>query len=59
DNNSYYNHIQSSKKTGARTIVVESVNLAEDLDTMEDYERITAHPINKLSRLISRIRNVI
>lgn len=59
DNNSYYNHIQSSKKTGARTIVVESVNLAEDLDTMEDYERITAHPINKLSRLISRIPNVI
>ena len=59
DNNSYYNHIYSSKKTGARTIVVESVNLAEDLDTMEDYERITAHPINKLSRLISRIRNVI
>jgi 2-phospho-L-lactate guanylyltransferase len=59
DNNSYYNHISSSKKTGARTIVVESVNLAEDLDTMEDYERITANPINKLSRLISRIRNVI
>lgn len=59
DNNSYYNHIYSSNKTGARTIVVESVNLAEDLDTMEDYERITAHPINKLSRLISRIRNVI
>ena len=59
DNNSYYNHIYSSKKTCARTIVVESVNLAEDLDTMEDYERITAHPINKLSRLISRIPNVI
>lgn len=59
DNNSYCNHIQSSRKTGARTIVVKSVNLAEDLDTVEDYERITAHPINKLSRLISRIPNVI
>jgi len=59
DNNSYCNHIQSSRKTGARTIVVKSVNLAEDLDTMEDYERITAHPINKLSRLISRIPTVI
>jgi 2-phospho-L-lactate guanylyltransferase len=59
DNNSYYNHIRSSQKTGGRTIVIESVNLAEDLDTMEDYERITANPINKLSRLISRIRNVI
>jgi 2-phospho-L-lactate guanylyltransferase len=59
DNNSYCNHIQSSKKTGARTIVVKSVNLAEDLDTMEDYERIIAHPINKLSKLISRIPTVI
>jgi 2-phospho-L-lactate/phosphoenolpyruvate guanylyltransferase len=59
DNNSYCNHIQSSKKTGARTIVVKSVNLAEDLDTMADYERIIAHPINKLSKLISRIPTVI
>ena len=59
DNNSYCNHIRSSKKTGARTIVVKSVNLAEDLDTMEDYERIIAHPINKLSKLISRIPTVI
>ena len=59
DNNSYYNHIRSSQRTDARTIVVKSVNLAEDLDTIEDYERIIANPINKLSRLISRIRNVI
>jgi 2-phospho-L-lactate guanylyltransferase len=59
DNNSYYNHISSSQRTDARTIVVKSVNLAEDLDTIEDYERIVANPINKLSRLISRIRNVI
>lgn len=58
DNNSYYSHIQSSRKTGARTIVVKSANLSKDLDTMDDYDNITVHPTNKLSHLISRIQNI-
>lgn len=58
DNNSYYNHIQSSRETGARTIVVKSVNLSKDLDTMDDYDNIKAHPTNRLSHLISRIQNI-
>ncbi len=58
DNNSYYNHIQSSRETGARTIVVKSVNLSKDLDTMDDYDNIKAHPTNSLSHLISRIQNI-
>jgi 2-phospho-L-lactate guanylyltransferase len=59
DNNSYFNHIQSSKKANAQTIIIKSVNLSEDLDTMDDYNRIIALPINKLSQLISRIKHVI
>lgn len=59
DNNSYFNHIQSSKKANAQTIIIKSVNLSEDLDTMDDYNRIIARPINKLSQLISRIKHVI
>ena len=58
DNYSYYNHIQSSRKTGARTIVIKSANLSKDLDTMDDYDRITEHPMNRLSYLISRIQNI-
>jgi 2-phospho-L-lactate guanylyltransferase len=59
DNNSYYEHIQSSKKNSERTIIINSVNLSEDLDTMDDFKRIIAQPTNKLSHLISRITNVI
>jgi len=59
DNNSYFNHIQSSKKANAQTIIIKSVNLSEDLDTMDDYNRIITRPINKLSQLISRIKHVI
>ena len=58
DNYSYYNHIQSSRETGARTIVVKSVNLSKDLDTLDDYDNIKAHPTNRLSHLISRIQNI-
>lgn len=58
DNYSYYSHIQSSRETGARTIVVKSVNLSQDLDTMDDYDNIKAHPTNSLSHLISRIQNI-
>jgi 2-phospho-L-lactate/phosphoenolpyruvate guanylyltransferase len=59
DNNSYFNHIQSSKKAGAQTVIIKSINLSEDLDTMDDYNRIITRPINKLSQLISRITNVV
>lgn len=58
DNNSYNNHIQSSRKTGARTIIVKSPNLSKDLDTMDDYHSIIAHPTNRLSHLISRLQNI-
>jgi 2-phospho-L-lactate guanylyltransferase len=58
DNNSYYNHLQSSRKTTAQTIVVKSVNLSKDLDTMDDYDLITNHPTNRLSYLISRIQRI-
>jgi 2-phospho-L-lactate guanylyltransferase len=59
DNNSYFNHVQSSKESSAQTVIVKSDNLSEDLDTMDDYKRIITRPINKLSRLISRVTNVI
>jgi 2-phospho-L-lactate guanylyltransferase len=59
DNNSYFNHIQSSKKANAQTVIIKSVNLSDDLDTTDDYNRIITRPINKLSRLISRIKHVI
>jgi len=59
DNNSYYEHIQSSKRSGEHTIIINSVNLSEDLDTMNDYKRIISQPSNHLSHLISRITNVI
>lgn len=58
DNNSYYNHVRSSRKTAAHTIVVKSANLSKDLDTMDDYESITYHPANRLSYLISRIQKI-
>lgn len=58
DNNSYYNHVQSSRKSTAQTIVVKSVNLSKDLDTMDDYDAITNHPTNRLSYLISRIQRI-
>jgi len=58
DNNSYFNHVQSSKKTGAQTIVVKSAQLSKDLDTMEDFDTITNHPMNRLSYLISRIQKI-
>jgi 2-phospho-L-lactate guanylyltransferase len=58
DNNSYFNHIQSSIKAKAQTIIIKSVNLSEDLDTMDDFNRIVTRPINKLSQLISRIKHV-
>src|SRR5919109_2679640 len=58
DNNSYFNHVQSSRKTTAQTIVVNSANLSKDLDTMEDFDSITNHPVNKLSYLISRIQKI-
>jgi hypothetical protein len=29
------------------------------LDTMDDFNRISANPINKLSQLISNLKNVI
>jgi 2-phospho-L-lactate guanylyltransferase len=59
DNNSYFNHIQSSKKARALTVIIKSINLSEDLDTMDDYNRIITRPINKLSQLICRVSNVI
>ena len=59
DNNSYYEHIQSSKRSGEHTIIINSVNLSEDLDTVDDYKRIISQPSNYLSHLISRITNVI
>ena len=59
DNNSYFNHIQSSIKAKAQTVIIKSVNLSEDLDTMDDFNRIISRPINKLSQLISRIKHVI
>jgi 2-phospho-L-lactate guanylyltransferase (CobY/MobA/RfbA family) len=59
DNNSYYEHIQSSKKNSERTIIINSVNLSEDLDTLDDFKRIITQPTNKLSHLVSRITNVI
>jgi len=58
DNNSYYNHVLSSRKTASQTIVVKSANLSKDLDTMDDYESIVDHPTNRLSYLISRIRKI-
>ena len=58
DNNSYFNHIQSSIKAKAQTVIIKSVNLSEDLDTMDDFNRIVTRPINKLSQLISRIKHV-
>ena len=58
DNNSYFNHVQSSRKTTARTIVVNSANLSKDLDTMDDFDSITDHPMNRLSYLISRIQKI-
>ena len=58
DNNSYYNHILSSRNTASQTIVVKSENLSKDLDTMEDYENIVDRPTNKLSYLISRILKI-
>jgi 2-phospho-L-lactate guanylyltransferase len=59
DNNSYFTHIQSSKKAKAQTVIIKSVNLSEDLDTMDDYNRIITRPTNKLSQLVSRIKHVI
>jgi 2-phospho-L-lactate guanylyltransferase len=59
NNNSYYEHIQSSKKNSERTIIINSVNLSEDLDTLDDFKRIITQPTNKLSHLVSRITNVI
>lgn len=58
DNNSYNNHVQSSRKTGARTVIVKSPNLSKDLDTMDDYNSIISHPTNRLSHLISRLQNI-
>jgi 2-phospho-L-lactate guanylyltransferase len=58
DNNSYFNHVQSSRKTSARTLVVKSANLSKDLDTMDDYDSITDRPMNRLSHLISRIQKI-
>jgi 2-phospho-L-lactate/phosphoenolpyruvate guanylyltransferase len=58
DNNSYFNHIQSSIKAKAQTVIIKSDNLSEDLDTMDDYNRIITRPINKLSQLVSRIKHV-
>ena len=58
DSNSYFNHIQASKNAGAQTIIIKSDDLSQDLDTMYDYNRIIARPINKLSNLISRIANI-
>lgn len=58
DNNSYFNHVQSSRKTAAQTLVVKSANLSKDLDTMDDYESIRDHPTNRLSYLISRIQEI-
>jgi 2-phospho-L-lactate guanylyltransferase len=59
DNNSYFNHISSSKNSSAQTVIIRSNNLSEDLDTMDDFNRISANPINKLSHLISNLKNVI
>jgi 2-phospho-L-lactate guanylyltransferase len=59
DNNSYYEHIQSSKRSNEQTIIINSANLSEDLDTMDDYKRIISRPSNHLSHLISRITDVI
>jgi 2-phospho-L-lactate/phosphoenolpyruvate guanylyltransferase len=59
DNNSYLNHLESSLRVSAQTVIIKSVNLSEDLDTMDDYYRIITRPMNKLSQLISRITNVI
>jgi 2-phospho-L-lactate/phosphoenolpyruvate guanylyltransferase len=59
DNNSYFNHILSSKSSSAQTIIIRSNNLSEDLDTMDDFNSIRANPINKLSQLISNLKNVI
>jgi 2-phospho-L-lactate/phosphoenolpyruvate guanylyltransferase len=59
DNNSYFNHILSSKNSSAQTVIIRSSNLSEDLDTMDDFNRISANPINKLSQLISNLKNVI
>jgi 2-phospho-L-lactate/phosphoenolpyruvate guanylyltransferase len=59
DNNSYFNHILSSKNSSAQTVIIRSNNLSEDLDTMDDFNRISANPINKLSQLISNLKNVI
>ena len=59
DNNSYYNHILSSIKAGVMTMIVKSVNLSEDLDTMDDYKRILSKPTNTLTRSMYRLRNVI
>jgi hypothetical protein len=32
--------------------------LSQDLDTVDDYNRIIARPINNLSNLMSRIPNI-
>jgi 2-phospho-L-lactate/phosphoenolpyruvate guanylyltransferase len=58
DNESYYNHLKSSRKSGAHTVMVKSPNLSKDLDTMDDYDNIIAQPTNRLSHLISRIQNI-
>ena len=59
DNNSYLNHLESSLVASARTVIIKSLNLSEDLDTMDDFNRIITRPVNKLSQLISRITNVL
>ena len=58
DSNSYFNHIKASKNAGAQTIIIKSDNLSQDLDTVDDYNRIIARPINNLSNLMARIPNI-
>lgn len=58
DNNSFFNHIEASKNASAKTIIIKSDNLSQDLDTVDDYNRIIARPINNLSSLLSRILNI-
>ena len=59
DNNSYLNHLESSLVASARTVIIKSFNLSEDLDTMDDFNRIITRPVDKLSQLISRITNIL
>ena len=58
DSNSYFNHIEASKNASAKSIIIKSDNLSHDLDTVDDYNRIIARPINNLSNLLSRILNI-